>query len=58
MVKVISRSRTKRYTVRRQTVKKREELDRHSRTERGKQKEEEMRDSAVPGGGRGGGGSE
>lgn len=34
------------------------ELDRHSQTERGKQREEEMRDSAVPGGGRGGGGSE
>lgn len=34
------------------------ELDRHSQTERVKQKEEEMRDSTVPGGGRGGGGSE
>lgn len=34
------------------------EQDRHSQTERGTQKEEEMRDSTVPGGGRGGGGSE
>lgn len=34
------------------------EPDRHSQTERVKQKEEEMRDSTAPGGGRGGGGSE